>query len=414
MKNILVIIILLFSGYIYATPPEIQVTDLEGRVFEGDGIRFESNNQVTLLLKGITPTSFNFNNLSGITISSVITPALPKMEPQYFRITLVNQDILYGAISDTAKNGFAVYNSIIGRISLNFEQISLIERVEDKEPLSLMIMDAIRKAECEDTIFLVSGDVDSGIVISLTPENVSIRSTLYGQDRTYKISDVRAINLFSFPATPEKTAKSDLQSVVYLADNSRLNGFISPSLSEQTLDLVQGKVNYQIPIEAISFISFRNNRCIYLSDLESTDVKEYISSDDKSPRFLWHYQRDRGLFSQKPISLQGRKYSKGLAVHANCELAYKLDGSYHKFFATIGLTNESAKGENDELSGSVKFIIYADGRKAYESEIFKKDSSPKDISLDIKNAKELKLVVDDAGDGYILDRAAWALAKVIR
>lgn len=363
--------------------------------------------------KGVTPTSFACNNLVGISFHG--NPVTPSIQAGAgFRITLVNQDVLYGVISDTAKNGFAVYNSILGKIVLNFEQISAIERMEDKEPLSLKIMDAVRKTEREDTIFLLSGDMDSGIVISLTPESVSIRSTLYNQDRTYKMKDVWAINLFSFPAAPQKTAGNDLPAVVYLADNSRLNGSISQSLSEQTLGLVQGKVNYQIPIQGVSFICFRNSRCIYLSDLEPADAKEYISPDDKSRTFLWHYQRDRGLFSQKPIYLQGRKYSKGLAAHANCELTYKLDGSYQKFFATIGLSNESVKGENDELSGSVRFVIYTDGKKTYESEVFRKDSPPKDMSLDIRNAKEIRLVVSDAGDGYILDRAAWALARVIK
>ena len=425
MKAIFAIIIILFSGHIYAAPPKIQVTDLEGRSFEGSGIRFEDNKQVAFLLKGITPTSFACNNLAGISIFLAITPTLPKTESprnnrdsvatlQYFRITLVNQNILYGTISDTAKNGFAVYNNLVGKIQLNFEQIAAFERVADKESsLLLRVMDAVKKTEREDTIFLISGDVDSGVVISLSSESVSIRSTLYNQDRTYKINDVRAINLFSFPAIPEKTSKDNLEVIVYLTDNSRLGGLISQtSLSE--IILLQDNGRYQIPIEAVSFICFKNNRCIYLSDLEPADVKEYISPDDKVIGFLWHYQKDRGLFSQKSISIQGRRYSKGLAVHANCELAYRLDGSYQRFFATIGLTDESAKGENDELSGSVKFIVYVDGRKTFESEVFKKGSPPKDISLDIRNAKEIKLTVNDAGDGYISDRAAWALARVIR
>lgn len=413
MKTILVVIIILFGGYIYAAPPEIQVTDLAGRVFEGDGIRFESNSQVTLLSKGVTPTSFSCNNLAGISFHG--NPVTQFLQAGVgFRITLVNQDVLYGAISDTAKNGFAVYNSLIGKISLNFEQISAIERVGDGESsLSLMIVDAVRKAEREDTIFLISGDVDSGVVISLSSESVSIRSTLYNQDRAYKISDVRAINLFSFPATPEKTANDNLDASVYLTDSSRLNGLISQTIPTG-ITLIQNNGGYQVPIQGVSFISFKNNRCIYLSDLEPADVKEYVSPDEKAVGFLWHYQKDRGLFSQKPISIKDRKYFKGLAMHANCELAYKLDGLYQKFFATIGLTDESVKGENDELSGSVRFVIYADGKKVYESEVFKKDSPPKNISLDIKNTRELRLVVSDAGDGYILDRAAWALARVIR
>jgi len=409
MRVLLAIITILFSGYIYAAP-EIRVTDLEGRSFKGDGVRFDNNSQVTLLLKGVTPTSFACNSISGISIYSGITPELPKTESRNFKVTLVNRDVLYGTISDTAKNGFAVYNNIIGEIPLNFEQISAIEMVGGEESvLSLSIFDGVKKAEREDSIFLISGDVDSGVVLSLSSENISI----YGQDRAYKINDVRAIKLFSFPATPEKLSQDNSEVTLYLIDNSRLRGLIRQS-GVSGMTLLQGKSSYQIPLESISFICFDNNRFIYLSDVEPLDVKEYVSLDEKSSGFLWHYQKDRGLFSQKPIIIQGREYFKGLAVHANSELTYKVDGSYRKFFATIGLTVESPGGKADDLTGSVKFIIYADGKIAYESEVFKKDSLPKDISIDIRSVKEIKLVVNDAGDGYILDRAAWALARVVR
>ncbi|MEW6026766.1 MAG: NPCBM/NEW2 domain-containing protein [Planctomycetota bacterium] len=414
MRYILTIIILLFSGYAYASSPEIiRVTDLEGKSFKGDGIKFD-NNQITLLSKGITPATFACVDIAGISFhNSPVTQSL--RAESVFRITLVSHDIIYGVISDTAKNGFAVHNIILGRIALNFEQISSIERVEDKESsLSLRILDAVKKAEREDTVFLISGDVDSGIVISLTPESVSIKSTLYNQDRTYKMKDIRTINLFSFTANTEKTSKGNLEAIVYLSDGSRLIGSISPSLSERAMVLAQSKGNYQIPIDAIGFIYFKNDRCVYLSDLEPSEVKEYISPKDETASFLWHCQKDRGLFSQKPISIQGNKYYKGLSAHANCELTYKLDGAYQKFFATIGIGAEGAGAQADNLSGSVRFVVYVDGKKSYESEVFRKDTPPKDIFIDIKGAKELRLVVDDAGDGYVLDRAAWALARVIK
>jgi len=443
---LLIFIIISICNYLLA---EIKITDIDNRSFRGDLITFEDN-KVIVSPKDGTPVSSTYDNIAGITLSPPVTAPILKTETDYFKIVFANQDVLYGTISDTGKGSFVINNSLIGKVIIKFEQLSLIERVDnDKRLTSQVLFSGVKQADKQDNIFLISGDTDSGVVISLTPETIILKSSLYNKERSYKIKDIKAVSFFS-PAVVgslrslqegrDKIISPTLQSVVYLIDNSQLSGsIIKPGPGVQGLGLSTDKTTYYLPIQTINFIYFRNNRCVYLSDIEPIEVKEYIVSPDSSgaspegePRpnggrpndacpvrddlmntFLWHYQKDRSVFSGQHISLQGKKYFKGLSVHANCELRYKLDKSYQRFFATIGL-DDSAIVQSDDFEGSVRFIVYLDGQKVYESDTFKSTVKPTDIALDVKGGNELRLVVNDAGDGYMLDRAAWASAYLTK
>jgi len=95
-------------------------------------------------------------------------------------------------------------------------------------------------------------------------------------------------------------------------------------------------------------------------------------------------------------------------------LTCKLGGSFRKFQAVLGVDDEIPKGASDAFEGTVRFSVWKDGKKVYTSEILKKNSELATIDLDIKDAKELKLMVDDAGDNYIMDRAFWASARLVK
>ncbi|MFH0888918.1 MAG: NPCBM/NEW2 domain-containing protein [Planctomycetota bacterium] len=412
----IIFIIISIGNYLLA---EIKITDIDNKVFDGCLIKFEDDRAV-ISSENSTPISFTYNNIAGITFSSAITASTLKTETDYFRIVFANQDVLYGTISDTGKDSFVINNSLIGKVVINFEQLSLIERAEDNKQLSIQIRSSeVRQADKQDNIFLVSGDTDSGVVISLTPETIILKSSLYNKERLYKIKEIKAVSFFS-PAVRgrDKIISPTLRTMVYLVDNSQLSGSIIRSDSSKQnsqVFLSTGKTAYSIPIDVINFIYFRNNRCVYLSDIEPVEVKEYIvSPDDLMNTFLWHYQKDRSIFSGQPLSLNGKKHFKGLSVHANCELRYKLDNSYQRFFATIGLDDESSMGQSEDFEGSVKFIVYLDGQKVYESDTFKRTVNSADISINVKGGNELRLVVNDAGDGYILDRAAWVSAYLTK
>jgi hypothetical protein len=63
--------------------------------------------------------------------------------------------------------------------------------------------------------------------------------------------------------------------------------------------------------------------------------------------------------------------------------------------------------------GSVGFVVEADGKEIYESPVLTGGGIYKQVSLPIDGVKELKLIVNDGGNGIWGDGCAWVDTKVI-
>jgi hypothetical protein len=399
---------------------DIKIINIENAISEGESIKFEDN-QIVLSSKGLTSSYFSYNNITAIIFSQGFLSS--KSEPNSFRITFSNKDVLYGTISDSGKNGFVLFNNLLGKVEINLEDIVSMERVGDKITSYQISKNPQTYNHNEDTILLISGDTDTGVIISLNPATIVLKSSLYNKEMAYKMSEIKDVSFFHILSQKNTT---DIQAgsrnttsfpipkpfgaVVYLIDNSRINGSIqSHPEKDNFFTLLSGSKQYHLQANIISFIYFKNSRFIWLSDLEPIDVKVYPSNYTS----LWYYQKDRSLFSEQPISLIGIKYFKGLAVHSNCELTYQLNGDYQKFFAIIGLTDDIPY-DRTPLGATVKFIVYLNDKKFYESDVFRRTTPPQRLSIDLKNMQKLKLVINDADDGYVLDRACWALARITK
>jgi hypothetical protein len=106
------------------------------------------------------------------------------------------------------------------------------------------------------------------------------------------------------------------------------------------------------------------------------------------------------------LTINGVTYSKGLGVHAGSEIVYDLSGKYDVFSASVGVDDEA--GNN----GTVKFQVFADGVKVYDSGLMTGQLSAKLVNVDVHGKNQLKLVVTDGGDGNAWDHADWGNARV--
>jgi len=109
------------------------------------------------------------------------------------------------------------------------------------------------------------------------------------------------------------------------------------------------------------------------------------------------------------LTIGGVKFEHGVGTHAISRFTIDLKGVAKSFQSKVGLDDEaSTKGK-----GSVCFRVYADKIKVYDSGILKGKNPPKDVDVDLTNAKRLDLVVTDAGDFIDWDHADWADARLI-
>ncbi len=105
-----------------------------------------------------------------------------------------------------------------------------------------------------------------------------------------------------------------------------------------------------------------------------------------------------------PIKIGDRTFHRGLGTHARSEIAYDLNGQYNRFTAWVGVDAEM-KGYTEP---SIVFKVYADGCELWSSGVMRLDTPAKRVSVPLAGASELRLVVEDTGDGIACDHADWA------
>jgi len=117
-------------------------------------------------------------------------------------------------------------------------------------------------------------------------------------------------------------------------------------------------------------------------------------------------QVDRNCI-EKPMAIGGKRFAHGVGTHANSAMHVCLDGRTERFTARVGV--DDSAGNN----GSVRFKVYADGRKRFDSGVMRGGQSAKRVDVDLAGAKRAVLIVTSAGDNIRFDHADWAEAEFV-
>lgn len=139
----------------------------------------------------------------------------------------------------------------------------------------------------------------------------------------------------------------------------------------------------------------------YLSDLNWV---KHDSPTERQP--CKDYDRDGG-----PLVINGVTYEKGIGCDSQVSITYDLKGQYLRFMSDVGVDDDM---DFDGCPASLKFQVYLDDQKAYDSGLMTWKTEVRKIDLDVTGAKEMKLVVDDAGNGRNSDHADWANARLVK
>jgi len=105
----------------------------------------------------------------------------------------------------------------------------------------------------------------------------------------------------------------------------------------------------------------------------------------------------------KPLSIGGRKFARGVGSHAPGVFWVQLNGT-QRFQSWVGVDDETAG------KGTVRFKVFGDGRKLFDSGVMKGGDQAKRIELDVRGLKHLILVTGSTDDDIHHDHADWAEA----
>ena len=194
-------------------------------------------------------------------------------------------------------------------------------------------------------------------------------------------------------ATDQKDG--DITSSVVVEDG----GFSSSKIGEYTVKYsVTNTLGLTTEVERKIIIT--TNEDTYISDL-----------DWKSATIGWGtIRKDRSLNGDaiKLLNKNGEveTFEKGIGTHAHSEIVY--DSTEYDIFDTwVGMDQYVA----GRPAPRVKFKVYVDGKLKAETDLMKTDSPKQHIVVDVRNSKEVKLVVENGPNGMNADHADWADAK---
>jgi hypothetical protein len=157
--------------------------------------------------------------------------------------------------------------------------------------------------------------------------------------------------------------------------------------------------------DAVQFVQPLGGRAVYLSDLTPLGYRHipYLT-------IPWDYGRDRNVLGGA-LRAGGQSHIKGLGMHSTSRIAYRIDGDYQRLKAEIAIDDSAGR------DGSVIYRVYTSGdsgqwQSAYESSVIRGGEPPTPISVNIRGAKGIALIVEHADRGDIQDHANWLDARL--
>ncbi len=137
---------------------------------------------------------------------------------------------------------------------------------------------------------------------------------------------------------------------------------------------------------------------VYLSDLKPVSAKQGWGT----------LQTDHSV-EGPPLTIGGRTFARGLGTHAASEIVYDISGQgFARFVAQAGVDEEK-----NAFAGSCVFQVFVDGKEVFRTGVLKVHEAAACVNVEVTGARELKLVVGDAGD-WRCDHADWAEAGFVR
>jgi len=121
----------------------------------------------------------------------------------------------------------------------------------------------------------------------------------------------------------------------------------------------------------------------------------------------WPIRPDRCVLGG-PIRLGGRRFDRGLGVHAPCEVVYELGGRFRRLLAKVGI-DDASNG-----LGSVVFVVIGDGEELWRSGVIRGGDAPVVVSVDVRGVRRVTLRAEEADGLDIGDLADWADARLVR
>ena len=144
-------------------------------------------------------------------------------------------------------------------------------------------------------------------------------------------------------------------------------------------------------------------------DVNVVSEYDYLSDSEWKSVVTGHGNPSRNDSIKGRTLGEVKDYAKGIRVHANGEVVYDLgEHNYDNFEVKVGVDMNIAAQENS----SITFKVVGDGKTLATTKVLKHADNMQYINVPIKGIKELKIEVNDGGNGKTSDHGIMVEPKL--
>lgn len=393
------LILVTMPGSTRAARP-VRVTNLDGQTIEGSWTGVSKDGQFVLSIQG-QPTSLAPSDLMSLQFTGAESrPAATSRPGDEVTAYLGDGSQFDARITATTSETVELSTAIVPKLTLPLARLAAIRFARDESsPAAKPFADALAHRDAtQDTLLLVQDNKASslkGLLDSLDTSSGKFK----WRERTIPIDRSRTFGLVLAAGAGTPPAP---QARCTLIDGSTWAGKVAGGTADTLkLELTAGPV-LDLKLDRIAELRFRNDRMVFLSDIEpaSYEFKPWGMT-------IWPYRKDRSV-TGRPIRIGSQQFDRGLGMHSQAVLTYKLTEPFAKFAAVVGI--DEAMGSR----GNVVFRVLTNGKEAFNSGNLTGKDTPRPVLVAINGTKTLQLCVDFGGDMDIADHADWGAARLIK
>ena len=352
-------------------------------------------------------------------------------------LVFADGSLLTAEVVAADKDRLTADSDLFGTLKLPLESLAgiVFHAPSDQHRRDALLDRLVQATGDSDRLMLDNGDELTGLFEGIAADAVTLKTDA----GPVEIKTDRIIAILFNPAlrlarTPHAPREDQLRNVP--GPPSATAAACWPrncSIDGDSLKLTAAGQSLAAPRSSLVFLQPLAGRAVYLSDLKPAEYRQ-------TP-FLtlpWPYHPDRNVTGGL-LRSGGRLYLKGLGVHSAARLVYQLSplplgegpgvraansrlwergreaespSNAQRFSPPTRFEAQVAIDDSTAGRGSVIFRVLVDGQERFASPILRGGDAPVPVSVDLRGAKKLELLVDYADRADVLDHANWLDARL--
>ncbi len=315
-------------------------------------------------------------------------------------LVLADGSFLAAEILSADKQTLSADSAVFGELKVPVELVAgvLFQSPSERGRRDLLLDRVAAATGDSDRVLLANEDEISGTIRRIRDRKIHIETGVGPVD-----VDVRRTRAVIYAPAFRRAGPGGRPHVLAAFNDGSVLAALELTLDEKSAAAtIPGGLKFSAAAKDLAGVEFLGGRATYLSDIRPADYRSipYLT-------LKWPYHTDRSVLGAR-LRGGGRVYLKGLGMHSAARLTYLLTEPFRRFQAELAIDDETGG------RGSVGFRVFVDGRQVYTSAVVRGGQAPLPISVDLKGAKRLDLVIDFADRGDEFDHADWLDARLIR